>query len=106
MSRFNSQNKPQMKLNGQNISLTERFTDFSKYKMSEAIRDAMEIADRVWTTYLSRVLERWEENPFEGDLCINDPNLKEAFKAKGYLGLSKEEILQAAEKHLEKLVIA
>ena len=106
MSRFNSQNKPQMKLNGQNIFLTERFTDFSKYKMSEAIRDAMEIADRVWTAYLARVLVRWEENPFDGDICKNDPNLKEACKAKGYVGLSKEEILEAAEKHLEKLVKA
>ena len=106
MSQKDTYKMPDMKINGQYISLTERFTDLPKYKMSEAIRDAMEIADRVWTAYLARVLVRWEENPFEGDLCINDPNLKEAFKAKGYLGLSKEEILEAAEKHLEKLVKA
>ena len=106
MSRKDTYKKPDMKINGHYIPLSRKYTDVPGYKMSEAICDAMEIADRLWTGYLERVINRWEENPFDGSLLRGDSNLEAACKAKGYLGLPKEQILEAAEEHLERLAKA
>ena len=95
--------RPQTKIAGKWILLTEEYTDVPGYKMSEAIKDVLEIADRNWFAYLGRLINRWEENPFENHAYRNDPNLWIALQAKGYVCISKEEILQKAEAHFQEL---
>ncbi len=124
--------RPQMKIAGKWVQLTEEFTNVPGYKMSECIKDALVICERNWFAYLERVfnptrLKRetikhpngivesrstgeleyyFEPNPLETDALRNDPNLWIALQAKGWVCISKEEILAKAEAHLEELAKA
>ena len=123
--------RPQTKIAGKYVQLTEEYTNVPGYKMSECIKDALVICERNWLAYLERGPLRWlpaqgpnlprdykgpglktphvqyfEPNPLETDALRNDPNLWIALQAKGWVCISKEEILAKAKAHLEELAKA
>ncbi len=139
-----AQRRPQIKVNQNWIDLTQKDTNVPDYSMSDCVRDALEIADRIWFHYLERVdsgrywitkngvqkrslpvrpvretithpdgvtesratgemEEFFPPNPFDAPSYRKDPNLWVALQAKGYVLLSQEQILEAADKRFEEL---
>ena len=139
-----AQRRPQIKVNRNWIDLTQKDTNVPDYSMGDCVREALEIADRIWFRYLetvdsgrywitkegvqkrslpvrpvretithpdgvveSRATGEMEEffppNPFDAPSYREDPNMWVALQARGYVLLTQEQILEAADKRFEEL---
>ena len=69
-----------------------------------AVRKSVHHPNGIVESYATgEVEEHFPPNPFEKEVYKNDPNLWIALQARGYVHLNQEQILEAAEKHLEEL---